>query len=460
MRPTNFRLFGGISSALAVLMLAACGSSSDSPAPPPVTPPPAKASVRVIHASPDAPAVDIKLNGSTAVTNLDYGQVTASVSSDPGTLNVAVIGLLPGTARPVVIGPADIPLAAGASYAVLAVNDVAMIEPLVVTRETSSVSSTNARLQVVHAAPAAPEVAVYVTAPGADLATSTPVGRFAFKGVLGPATVPAGDYQIRVTPAGASSPVVFDSGTVTLAGGSDLLVVALQNTGPGAAPITLLAVPPTGAALRLLDKATPARVRVIHASADAPAVQVIANDNFMTPLVPSLAFPNATPFVEVPGGAYNIKVTPVGNNGAIVINADVTLAAGSEYSTYAIGPLATIAPLLLTDDRRRVATQARVRIVHASPSAGNVDLYVTAPGTDLTTAMPAFTNVPFAADTGYVSLAAGNYDVSVTPTGSKTAAIGPVSITVANSGVYTVAARDAVGGGVPLSVIPLDDLAP
>lgn len=450
----KFHLSAGLATALGMLMLVGCGGSDKQMVPL------AYASVRIVHASPDAPSVDINLNGSSSVTDLDYGQATGAFTVKPGALNVSVLGRLPGNARPAVIGPADIMLAAGGAYAVLAVNNAAAIEPLVVTRETSAVSASSVRLQVVHAAPAAPAVAVYVTTPGADLAASAPVGSFAFKEVLPAATISAGDYQIRVTPAGASSPVIYDSGTVTLAGGSDLLVVALQNTGPGAAPISLLAVPRTGATAQLLDRATPARVRVIHASPDAPAVQVVANGNFAAPLVPSLAFPNATPFVDVPGAAYNLKVTPVGNNDAIVINADVALAAGSEYSVYAVDQLANIMPLVLTDNRRRVATQARVRIVHASPSAGNVDLYVLAPGTALTNAMPAFSNVPFKADTGYVDLAAGTYEVSVTPTASKTAAIGPVSITVANGGVYTVAARDAAGGGAPLSVIPLDDLAP
>ena len=435
--------------ALAAILLVACGDSNNRPA---------DASVRILHASPDAPSVDINLNGSVAVTDLDYGQATDTIVARPGALNVTVLGRLPGTSRPAVIGPANITLAAGGAYAVLAVNEVAAIEPLVVTRETSTVSASSVRLQVVHAAPAAPAVAVYVTAPGADLASSAPVGSFAFKGVLGAATIAAGDYQIRVTPSGASSPVLYDSGTLTLAGGSDFLVVALESTGPASSPIKLLAVPRSGAALQLLDRSTPARVRVIHSSPDAPPVQVIANNNFGAPLVPSLSFPDATPFVDVPGATYNLKVTPVGNNGLIAIDADVTLAAGREYSAYAVGPLATIAPLVLTDDRRRVATQARVRIVHASPSAGNVDLYVLAPGSALESATPAFTNVAFKADTGYVNLAAGTYEVSVTPTASKTAAIGPVSITLENGGVYTVAARDAAGGGTPLSVIPLDDL--
>lgn len=452
-KPGLYALFTPL---LATLLLAACGGSSNNQVAGPAT-----ATVRIVHASPDAPAVDIQLNGTTAFTNLDYGQVTDGTPAKPGALNVTVLGRLPGSSRPAVIGPADITLAAGGFYTVFAVDNVASIAPLVVTRETSTVPTTSVRLQVVHAAPAAPKVDVYVTMPNADLASSAPVGSVAFKDVLPAATISAGDYQIRVTPTGQKTPVVFDSGTVTLAGGSDLVVAALQNTGPGAAPITLLAIPPSGGGkISILDKATPARLRFIHASPDAPAVQVVVDDNFAAPLVPSLAFPNFTPFVEVPGAKYNVKVTPVGNNGVIAINADVTLAAGTETSAYAVGPLASIAPLLLSDDRRRVATQAKVRIVHASPSAGNVDLYVLAPGTALTGATPAFTNVAFKADTGYVSLAAGTYDVSVTPTGSKTAAIGPVSITVANSGVYTVAARDAPGGGVPLGVIALDDLAP
>lgn len=454
MKPSRVMLCARFTPVLAAVLLAACNDDDE------VLAPPADAVVRIVHASPDAPAVDINLNGSASVTNLDYGQVTDSIAQRPGSLKVAVLGRLPGTSRPTVIGPVDIPLAAGGAYAVLAVNKVSAIEPLVVTRDSATVSSSSVRLQVVHAAPAAPAVSVFVTTPGANLAATAPVGSFAFKGVLGPVTVNAGDYQIRVTPSGATSPVLYDSGTVTLAGGSDLLVAALESTGPATSPVKLLAVPRSGSALQLLDRATPARVRVIHASPDAPSVQVIANNNFGTPLVSSLAFPNATPFVDVPAATYNLKVTPVGNNGVIAINADLPLAAGREYSVYAVGRLASIAPLVLNDDRRRVATQARVRILHASPSAGNVDLYVLAPGTALANATPAFTNVAFRADTGYVSLSQGAYEVSVTPTGSKTAAIGPVAISVVNNGVYMVAARDAAGGGLPLSVIPLDDLAP
>jgi hypothetical protein len=168
-------------------------------------------------------------------------------------------------------------------------------------------------------------------------------------------------------------------------------------------------------------------------------------------------FPAASGYLTVPPGAYNVKVTPANMPGVIVIDADLTLDAGTRYSVYATGLLASITPYVLVDDNRSVSTAAKVRVVHAAPSAGPVDIYVTPPGAGIATATPAFSNVPLRAETGYVSLAGGTYDVTVTPTGTKTAAIGPATITVLDGGVYTAAARDATGGGPPFGLILLDD---
>ena len=76
------------------------------------------------------------------------------------------------------------------------------------------------------------------------------------------------------------------------------------------------------------------------------------------------------------------------------------------------------------------------------------------------TVSPTYAGVTFTSDTGFQAFAAGAYDVTLTAAGSKTPAIGPVPVTLKDSGIYTAVARDAAGGGTPLGLILLDDFAP
>jgi len=98
-----------------------------------------------------------------------------------------------------------------------------------------------------------------------------------------------------------------------------------------------------------------------------------------------------------------------------------------------------------------------VRIVHASPTAGAVDIYVTAPGADITQLSPAFAGVPFKAETGFVPLPAGNYDVKVTPAGNPLIVAIAASLSLSGGDVLTAIARDNAGGGVPLGLVVIDE---
>ena len=435
-----------------LLFLAACNDSNNNP--PPATP---TSRVQVLHASPDAPAVNVSI-GSTTLSNVDYKSGSAALVVNAGTASVKVDGIVPGGTA-TVIGPVDVNFMEKKIYSILAIGDVATIRPLVLEQPDTAVASGLVRLRVVHAAPMAPRVDVYLTAPGADLSGAAPVGSFSFGEDLGPVEVPAGSYQVRVTAAGNAAAVVFDSGTVDLASSRSLLIAAVQNTGTGTAPISLV-VQDVNGATQVLDAATPAALRVVHASPDAPTVDVVVNDNFASPLVSDLSFPEFTPFVNVAPATYNVKVTDSATQTVVAIDASVSPKAGISYTVLAVGNLAAIEPLIVADDPRRVATQAKVRIIHASPAAQNVDIYVTAPGANIGNVAPTLANVPFKANTGFLALAAGSYDVTVTPTGSKTAAIGPATIAVVAGGVYTAIARDAPGGGAPLGLILMDDFQP
>jgi len=463
-------LVRGVPAIAALMAIAACDSDNGNVGPAPVPPIQETASVRFIHAVPDAPDVNIRVGNALVAFSLDFAEATRFLQLSTGTSSVRVDANVPGGTA-TVIGPVNVTLAADTDYTVIATGEVdpagEPIAPLILANPDTAVAAGNVRAEVVHAAPNAPAVDIFVTAPGAALTGATPIagGSTPFGASSGPLEVPAGDYQIRVTLPGSTTPV-FDSGTVTLAERADLLVMAIDNTGPGDSPIKLL-VHTGGSEFEILDAATPAEVRVVHAVPDAPPVDVYVNDAMAAgaPAIAGLDYADAAPgadnYVALASGTTNVLVTAAGNTGVIAIPAtDLELAAGRQYTVYATGTLAGgIVPFITADDDRPVATEARVRIIHLAPSAGPVDIYVTAPMTDITGVSPTFSGVDLRDETGYVSLAGGSYDVTVTVAGTKTAAIGPATITLSDGGVYTAAARDPDPdvAGDTFGLILLDD---
>jgi hypothetical protein len=197
-----------------------------------------------------------------------------------------------------------------------------------------------------------------------------------------------------------------------------------------------------------------ADVRVVHASADAPSVDVLVDD---APVLSNVPFKAASDYLAVPSGSRNLKVRISGTT-TIVIEADATVADGLAYTVLATGPAASIAPLVLEDNLTDPAAgNIKLRLVHASPTAGNVDIYVTAPAADINAVQPTLSNVPFRAASPYLEVPAGTYRVRVTPVGTKTVAIDANNVTLASGQIRTAVAVDAVGGGGPLGAILLVD---
>ena len=104
-----------------------------------------------------------------------------------------------------------------------------------------------------------------------------------------------------------------------------------------------------------------------------------------------------------------------------------------------------------------MATAAKLRVIHASPAAANVDIYLTAPGASIAAIAPTLANVPFKANTSFLQLPAGSYTITVTPAGSKAPAIGPVDVTLDAGGIYTAVARDPLPPASAPGLILLDD---
>jgi hypothetical protein len=211
-------------------LTAACGDDDDT-----TGPDRADARVRVVHASPDAPNVDVLVDDAVALSNVPYLDVSDYLDVPSGDRNLKVNAA--GTATTVIDANAD--LGEDSDYTVIAGGLAEAIEPFVLEDDNSAPATGNVRVRAIHGAPSAPAVDIYVTAPGADLATETPLlANVEFGQVADYLEAPAGTYQVRVTPTGSKT-VVIDSGTLTLASGQVRTAIAVDAAG-GGAPFDLL----------------------------------------------------------------------------------------------------------------------------------------------------------------------------------------------------------------------------
>lgn len=182
-----------------------------------------------------------------------------------------------------------------------------------------------------------------------------------------------------------------------------------------------------------------ARVRVLHASPDAPAVDVRVNGGVA---FADVVFAEATGYAALPPGTYNVKVEPAGAGGAgpFVIDANLNLLAGRDYTVVAKGLLASIAPAVLEDENAAPAAgSARVRFFHGSPDAPAVDIAVT-------NGPVIFPDVAFGESVA-IEVPAGGYDLEVRAAGSNLVALTLPGITLEAGKVYSVFATGLLADG-------------
>ena len=186
------------------------------------------ARVRVLHASPDAPAVDVLVDDIVALADVAYLESSGYVQVPAGARNFKVNAA--GTNTTVIdVTPT---LAVGTDSTVIAIDFLANITPLLLADDNTPPASGNVKVRLVHGAPSAGTVDVYVTAAGAAL-PSMPTLTFSLGEDSGYLEVPAGDYQVRVTPAGDPTTIAIDTGSLTLSDGQIRTAVAVDNEGGG-----------------------------------------------------------------------------------------------------------------------------------------------------------------------------------------------------------------------------------
>ena len=191
----------------------------------------------------------------------------------------------------------------------------------------SVLAADTADVRVLHASPDAPAVDVYL-----DDAIVGPLTNVPFGAISDYLQIPAGAHNIKVYATGTTADPVIDA-DVTLTAGAAYTVAATGALADITAQVLEDDPSPTSSS---------AKVRVVHFSADAPAVDVAtAGSTVEEAVVKGLAYPNATDYLALPGGTYDLEVRLAGDTTVALPLADVTIQDGRAYSVFAVGSAAS-----------------------------------------------------------------------------------------------------------------------
>jgi len=198
-------------------------------------------------------------------------------------------------------------------------------------------------------------------------------------------------------------------------------------------------------------------LRVVHASADAPAVDV-ALDN--ETVVSGIELGEASDYLEVAAGEYRLTITAA-ESGDTVYDANVSIEPRSVTTIAASGEVSenasqSFAPLFIRDDALQPAEgEAAVAVAHLSPDAPAVD--VTVEGSDTVIA----DNVSYAGVSDYMTVPAGEYtlEIRAATEDNDGSVVATVDVSLEDGSAYTayavgyLEAENASGPGFQLSLV-------
>nr|HMQ54722.1 DUF4397 domain-containing protein [Anaerolineae bacterium] len=177
-----------------------------------------------------------------------------------------------------------------------------------------------------------------------------------------------------------------------------------------------------------------ARVRVVHASPDAPPVNVQVNGS---PAFTDVPFGTVSDYTELPPATYNVSIEGA-EDGTFLFSANLELQADMDYTVVAMGLAEDLSVQVYADDNALPEEgQSKVRFVHASPDAPAVDVAVRDGDT-------LFDSIEFGQASDYLTVDAGSYDLNVLAAGTEDVALEVPGVTLEPQTVATIFALGQV----------------
>src|SRR5215212_10077844 len=364
----------------------------------------ADATVRVIHASPGAPEVDVLLDGQTLLQGVPYGTASSYSTMTPEEHRVQIVPT--GQTADAAVVDETIDAAPGRAYLLAVFGRLNDIQGAVYEVDLSEIEPGNARVRLINFSPDAGAIDLLETG-GDEWFGDVDLGEASDYRAIAPGTYSAdvrGDDDRSLL---TVSELPFEETRV-----HDVVVLGqIADDSLELQSLVTTVSPSCGEVLELEGSSSDACVRLVHAAPDAPPVDIYLND---AEIAQNLEFGTAIEYVVVPSGAgRGVRVTATGTPvDDAIIDTSLDFDPGQAYEILVTGSGDDLEATITGTDLRPLAQgQARLRIIHASPDADAFDVGVAGSEDNL------FEGINFRDATDYIVLDAGEYSLEVRPGG-------------------------------------------
>jgi len=200
--------------ALCVCVLGGCGGSSNT-----------TGNLRFLQASPDAPQVNLLVDGHSVATGLGYINATGYISLHSGSRHAQVVPVSGGSP----ILDTSVNIVSSGNQTLILTGLVSSTHSLLLTDAGTTATTGDGNVRVVNASSNAGTADVYIVPAGSSIAGIPPtVANLAFNTSTGYQLVPVGAYEVIMTTPGTKN-AFLDTGSINLAASANQTVVALDG---------------------------------------------------------------------------------------------------------------------------------------------------------------------------------------------------------------------------------------
>ncbi|HEX3739154.1 MAG TPA: DUF4397 domain-containing protein [Terriglobales bacterium] len=185
------------------------------------------------------------------------------------------------------------------------------------------------------------------------------------------------------------------------------------------------------------------QARLLNAMDGQTTIDMLVDNNS---LASGVAFGAASSYASVGSGSHTVEIQA---NGATLFSQTASVNSGNNTVLAANSGIT-----IFTDNKSTPSSgNIQIRTINASTSLGTTDVYVIAPGTDISTVNPTFSALAYQGASGYATLPAGSYQVEFAQAGSKNVLINSNAVSFSASQIRTIVALDNPSGGYTTAVL-------